>query len=688
MLSIDTNPSTTGHELTDDEPTSPDFRQELEKLAPHLLEKFDAISRSRSEEFGVYGRMYQEAKSDLTRLQGAATLSDESDRQDNHGIKYMNTASGFTNNSINDDVNISPVTNTDSTNSSAAFGDKQEVVRSARRTMFSDSPTPSVAKSSASNSSAGFNRSRAAVSAKHRTAITDSTTSPTSVTEPSDSSAGFEPPQNVVRAKERIILSDSAKSPIAVTELSNSSAGFERPQAVVESKRKIVLTDSSKSNGNRGTTSSPKARGAVTTGNALLTMRIQIRLLPVLHLLTTSDLTPPDRLRARDLAQAALQYATDCHASLALAARCSFYIAHTYYDREDKTTLGDAVFWFERATEASEADYPEGQWAQEWLNHYESVRIDADSRPSTAGSWGNKVLTGAWKMITGYNSGASSSDPVSPSAQAPKPRPRSLWRLPSGGSSRAGAVKQATGDRIPSFSSSSGTSGGTKDYHGLRWSPNSPWGKGDILNGRPFELVQSPEAIDPITEENEDEETNIPANVLSGLVEASALSPTMPKSRYRPARRWVNEDFEVPDHMLEKKYRIMNATSPSESPDVSSPLSGPKAQQLPTTSSYFEPTNNSHTRAQSFTAYPTSDPQLPTLLTDYAQSEPDNVVPRNRKRNSLSLAIIRATGRDFHRVRDEAAQMEEGESPAFAPKKEEEGLYRRRSNDVVEYEEV
>jgi hypothetical protein len=71
---------------------------------------------------------------------------------------------------------------------------------------------------------------------------------------------------------------------------------------------------------------------------------------------------------------------------------------------------------------------------------------------------------------------------------------------------------------------------------------------------------------------------------------------------------------------------------------------------------------------------------------DYTQPETENVSPRNKKRNSLSL-FIRATGLDVHRKRDEAAQMEEGESPAFAPRKEEEGLYRRRSHDLIEDEE-
>ena len=646
MLSIDTAPNTTEHEPTDERFTSPAFRQELERLAPELVEKFDIISRSRSEDLEKYGQLYLKTKSDLIKLQEATTLQDDNDRRDVDAVY----------NPFDENENISPVTNTDSTNSSAAFGHREEVVRT-RRNLLGSAPS-SVARSGASNTSVGFERPQAKA------------------------------------AKKRIVLSDSTRSPITTTAQSNSSVASGRPQ-VEKSKRRIALTDSTKSNDDQGNAQFTRARHAITTSDALLAIRMNIKLVSAVQILMTSDLTPSDRLRAREHAQAALQYANECDASVALAARCCFYIAHSYYDRDDKTTLPDALAWFERATEASGGDHPEGQWAQEWLNHYASVKIDADSRPSTAGSWfssGNKVLNGVWNMISRTNSNEPSSAPVSPSA--PKPRPKPLWRMYSIGSNPAADQKQGLEERQPSslptknasISPTSDTSSTTQDLHGLKWSANAPYGKGEIISGQQFELVQSPEPINPIAEEDEEEEKQIPTNVLGGLVDAAALKPAYPLSRYRPRRPWSDADFEVPDYMLEKKYHVVNASSLSESPGASTSLLDSKKQQSPTKSSYFAPASKTHSRTQSVAAASPTSP-LPQAHSAYAQLEPDTVSPRSKKRNSLSL-LISATGLDIRRKRDEAAQMEEGESLAFAPRKEEEGLYRRRSHDIIEHEEV
>jgi hypothetical protein len=646
MLSINTGPSATGHEPTEEKVTSPAFRQELERLAPQLVQKFDIISRSRSEDLENYGQLYLKTKSDLIKLQEATTSSDENDEHGDYGIQYG---------SFDGDENISPITTTDSTHSSAAFGQRQEVVRTRRNLL--DSAPSSVAGSGASIPSVGFER-----------------------------------PQETEKALKRIVLSDSSRSSITNTARSSSSVGSAKPKAV-QSKHRMALTDSTESNGEQDNTHAQRARHAVTTSDALLAIGMKLKLLPVVQILKTSDLTPSDRTRARDLAQAALEYANERNVSLPLAARCCYYIALTYYDRNDQTTLPDAVAWFGRATEASEADYPEGQWAQEWLNHYASVKIDADSRPGTAGSWfssGNRVLSGVWNMITRSNSNEPSSSSAALSPSPPKPRPNPLWRMYPNGSN-SGATQKQESEEPPSpstdnatISPSSGTSSATQDFHGLKWSANAPYGKGEIIKGLQFEMVQSPEPINPIAEE--DEEKPIPANVLGGLVDASALKPAYPLSRYRPRRPWPDSDFEVPDYILEKKYHVVNPTSPSESSGASITLPDPKKQQSPTRSSYFAPASNSHSRAQSVAVSSPTSP-LAQANRDYTQPEPENVSPRNKKRNSLSL-FIRATGLDVHRKRDEAAQMEEGESPAFAPKKEEEGLYRRRSHDLIEHEEV
>lgn len=648
MLSINTGPTATGHEPTEEKVTSPAFRQELERLAPQLVEKFDIISRNRSEDLENYGQLYLKTKSDLIKLQEATTWSDENDGNDDYGIQH---------DSFDGDDNISPVTNTDSTHSSAAFGQRQEVVRTRRNLL--DSAPSSVARSGASNSSVGFDR-----------------------------------PQETEKALKRIVLSDTSRSPITTTARSSSSVGSAKPKAV-QSKHRFALTDSTKSNGEQADTDSPRARHAVTTSDALLAIGMKLKLLPVVQTLRTSDLTPSDRARARELAQAALEYANDRNASLPLAARCCYYIALTYYDRNDQTTLPDAVAWFGRATEASEADYPEGQWAQEWLNHYASVKIDADSRPGTAGSWfssGNRVLSGVWNMITRSNSNEPSSSSAAVSPSVPKPRPNPLWRMYSNGSNSGAARKQGSEGRDPASPSTdnatiSPSSSATQEFHGLKWSHNAPYGKGEIIKGQQFEMVQSPELINSIVEEDE-EEKPIPANVLGGLVDASALEPSKPAyplSRYRPRRPWPDSDFDVPDYMLEKKYHIVNPASPSESSGASVFLPDPTKQQSPTRTSYFAPASNSHSRAQSVAVSSATSP-LAQVNMDYSQPGLENVSPRNKKRNSLSL-FIRATGLDVHRKRDEAAQMEEGESPAFTPRKEEEGLYRRRSHDLIEDEE-
>jgi hypothetical protein len=649
MLSINTGPSATGNDPTEEKVTSPAFRQELERLAPQLVEKFDIISRSRSEDLENYGQLYLKTKSDLIKLQEATTLSDENDEHDDYGIQYE---------SFDGDENISPVTNTDSTHSSAAFGQRQEVVRTRRNLL--DSAPSSVARSGASNSWVGFER-----------------------------------PQQTEKALKRIVLSDTSRSPITTTARSSSSVGSAKPEAV-KSKHRFALTDSTKSNGEQENTNSPRARHAVTTSDALLAIGMKLKLLPVVQILKTPDLTPSDRTRARELAQAALEYANERNASLPLAARCCYYIALTYYDRNDQTTLPDAVAWFGRATEASEADYPEGQWAQEWLNRYASVKIDADSRPGTAGSWfstGNRVLSGVWNMITRTNNNEPSSSSAAVSPSAPKPRPNPLWRMYSNGSNSGAAQKQGPEERDPTSPSTdnatiSPSSSATQDLHGLKWSANAPYGKGEVIKGQQFELVQSPEPINSIVEEEEEEEKPIPANVLGGLVDASALKPLKPAyplSRYRPRRPWPDSDFEIPDYMLEKKYHIVNPTSPSESSGASISLPDPKQQQSPTKSSYFASASATHSRPQSVAVSSPTSP-LAQANRDYTQPETENVSPRNKKRNSLSL-FIRATGLDVHRKRDEAAQMEEGESPAFAPRKEEEGLYRRRSHDLIEDEE-
>jgi hypothetical protein len=238
------------------------------------------------------------------------------------------------------------------------------------------------------------------------------------------------------------------------------------------------------------------------------------------------------------------------------------------------------------------------------------------------------------------------------------------------------------GERIPSFSTANTTSispnsrpnSGTREHY-------SPWDKSETSPSRRFDF----QSTEPIHEENEDqedeeEEQHIPANVLGGLVPAGALSPAMQRSpptqqqhhHHQASRR--SSDAYIPHA---QRYCIANRTSPPESP--SSP--GSSKKHSPTSASYF-----THSRAQSFANdSPSSPVALPLSNHVYAQSE-GSATSRNKKRNSLSHLLISATGFSGAGRRDEAAQMEEGQSPAFAPRREEEGLYQRRSHDIVEEE--
>lgn len=98
-------------------------------------------------------------------------------------------------------------------------------------------------------------------------------------------------------------------------------------------------------------TTAPKE--GVTANEGHLTMRIQLRLLPVLCILKNPNRSPAARSEAKAVAQQVSQYALDNNASNPLIARCSYYVAHSYLNLNDKTPSQDALNWFQRATEAS-----------------------------------------------------------------------------------------------------------------------------------------------------------------------------------------------------------------------------------------------------------------------------------------------------------------------------------------------
>lgn len=530
-----------------------------------------------------------------------------------------------------------------------------------------------------------YNRAREDLLRQNATVILDESSRPSSTTRGKRSGS-----TSVVTSS----TGDTERSPVAGGPAASSQASNRLLPTATRGEHRIALTDSTRNNGAlQVTTSSTSLIKPTTTNEKVLEIKVKLRLIPVIKLLTTSDITPAVRSQAQDLAHSALRFAKEENASDALMARCSFYIAHTHYDREDRNTVQDVVNWFERAAAASEAGYPEGQWAQEWLNRYHSLTMEDDSRPSTAGSWMSSIGSAVWNAVWSMKSSAVPTSALGSPTSAQQ-RPETMSRHYSADSAPR---KQARGERIPSFTTASTTttassvrrsSNGSinnRDHHGAPWSPKSLWGKGEILPGRRFERTHSPEPVneedeEDEDEEDEDEEAHLPVlnDVRGGFVEAGALSPAMKRSSAsRPSisHAYIPPGVEPP--LVHRAPRNTNFTSPPESP--SSPGSSNVNAKIPSRSHYF--VSNHHSRAQS-TALDYPSQPLPFSPQTYAVSE-GAVSPRNRKRGSLSL-FIKATGLDVHRRRDEAAQMEEGESPAFVPKRESEaGLWRRRSSDVI-----
>ena len=491
-----------------------------------------------------------------------------------------------------------------------------------------------------------------------------------------------------------------------------SSTPSQQPQSTTQAKVRVPMSISS-------TDSDTATHTTLPSSEAFLSMQVGIRLVPVIKVLTVPVLTKSARAHARRLAHAALDHANSNQTSLPVAARCSYYIALATYDPTDPKTTQDAVNWFQRATEATEAGWNEGRWAQEWLNRYESMSME--SRPSSSSSWISSISKSVWNMVSRSKGEPESSN----SSPALKPRPagpgkeRTYGRIPSFSTMRTG--ESTTADFVEEASPTSpdsGTSSGTQDHDGLKWSPGHLYGKGEILHGRKFELFVSPE---PIYEAEHEEEQPIQADI-------KPLSPgpvnPMPRMQRKHDNRgpgWNTilaslEYYLPPASPAVRKYRITNMTgsppsssnSSSTSPTATTNNNNPalsytftpptlyphkeSPQATTGTTTTTAPNKRHPSRSQSISLNNTPPPFSPTTATapsnpppglqpsthNPAQSEDaagtDNLLlpnaSRNKKRLSISHAILRATT-DLERTRDEAARMEEGESPVFGPGREE-----------------
>jgi hypothetical protein len=448
-------------------------------------------------------------------------------------------------------------------------------------------------------------------------------------------------------------------------------------------------------------------------------MQIQIRLIQAIKLLTASITTPATRAQASAHAHAALKYAIENNASPPLAARCAFYIAHAIYDPKDDNTTQNAVNWFQRATDAAEGDYPEGQWAQEWLNRYESLNMN--SRPGSSSSWISRASESVWNAVFRRNSGPE--DPDSAPALPLKPRPAPLWRLDE--NTRQANYKRAKGfQRIPSYSTwnsgetpspTSAKEAGltapnsakeaspiaptsTKeaspttpihdyyDTYGVKWSPNHLYGKGKVINGQEFELVFSPEPFSPdrvrpipeveflveISAEQE-ERLHIHEAYFNGQVSPSALSWRARRQYLRKkggGPSWYELMTNTEKYLPQKGkvLRVVNASPSASSGDgggrSSTGKSGPASPAFSWekgASARWEANGN-----LSLSMFPPPDAdgnQGPPVQQVYVPYRPPPVEPAS------------ATGLDVQRtLEDGAAQVEEGQSPGFGPVRSDSGI--------------
>ncbi|KAK4543555.1 hypothetical protein LTR36_005450 [Oleoguttula mirabilis] len=262
----------------------------------------------------------------------------------------------------------------------------------------------------------------------------------------------------------------------------------------------------------------------------------------------------------------------------ALNGRCCFYrgvcrMGRTQIDGKEHNGL----VWFRRATEDARGVFVEAKWAEEWIRRFrvdgmgsslplssfgdwprpttgeggsqgvaaEGVNGPSDERPTTsgstmsptaaerpptAGSW----VSGMWASVTQALRG-------NPSDGAAKPPPFEILQTftrnpllagvgaaeaaeeesPVSPKNRTGAVasrRPGMGERIPTFTTLQSGGSTEYDHHGVAWSHSRPFGKGEILPGKPMEFVASPDRMTGVDDEDDEVVDDIPYNLHGGHV--------------------------------------------------------------------------------------------------------------------------------------------------------------------------
>ncbi|OQO09579.1 hypothetical protein B0A48_04981 [Cryoendolithus antarcticus] len=471
----------------------------------------------------------------------------------------------------------------------------------------------------------------------------------------------------------------------------------------------------------------------------MMNIEVKLRLLSAVHFLTKTNQTAHDRNEATRIAAETRTFVTKCKGTTALEARCQYYIAIAHNDDPKIPSNDRARRYHELAREATLGGYPEGRWAGQWLNHWERLNNQRSPTAKIA-SWAYSTAVSVISYVRGSSTTPSkpsrsdseqdpfgrdrqslsdispiegggeripsfstwrSSDAGSPQAASPEagmfPYRRSTkdsWSLKGGkGVALQGAFQPSfnsgnealspTPDRLSNSNPLSASS--TRSQFGLAWSKHHPYGKGDIIPGKTFDSVSSPENI------SSESERNIPHNVLGGLVDLSRLNAKKTEMR---GREWeARRRSYVPEGVspLQKIYVVQNMLAGHDSP--LSDLSPSSDSSIPVIPASYK----RHTYSGQHNSYTGADPSAPNSASDSSSSYPYNasavgndksVIPVGagsdspRKRRMGSLSVI-ATGLDLagvlpHRRRSEMAapeqKLEEGESP-FSPKRGDGGIY-------------
>ncbi|KAK5121833.1 hypothetical protein LTR85_004708 [Meristemomyces frigidus] len=476
--------------------------------------------------------------------------------------------------------------------------------------------------------------------------------------------------------------------------------------------------------------------GGVPIPSTKLAIEVKLLLLPALILLSTPQSARDiDVVRkadgaarkAYDLVRLSPEYRTPL--AQALNGRCCFYrgvfrMARSQIDGKER----NALTWFRRAAVDAKGLFVEAEWAEKWIEacvgpvsesstssagippsspggegavaaspaKVETETVDrrrsseghgsplAEARPWTAGSW----VSDQWRKVTQAVKGDAADAKARP---PPLQILHTLTRNPllagvaspdavetespiSPKNTTGAAVRRPEkGERISAFSTEK--TGSTEyDHHGVTWSQSRPFGNGEILPGRPMQIVESPDRMAGFEHDDRDSESDIPYKAHGGHVPIGKLRT--PNGSFSdqgalgglrvvngstgsgslPGSSWAAQSphEEQPEEPKKPMYRIVNG-----SPSTSSGSDAQSGAVLPV----YEP---SHLPTPGHS--PTYQPPQQTA------SSPTSPA-RHSPRRSVAFLTDRLPSFTGKKSGEEGPQQQQQPSPASASGV---GLYARR----------